>query len=504
MIRNFKTIFYIARWEFSTRFRTKSFLFSTFVLPLVFSILITLPVYFITYDEQVSTKLIGFINLSTTRVVDTLQRYLNKNYILQNGSPEYIVLPVSVENSPSYRDALSELMEVESRKDSITTAYNRIKNLRAGYYNNRALQNKEYLLETSYNEMISTREAKDLVEIEYENYRTRLDSVYNREARAAADSLLLKNVLTAYIVMRSDVFEGGYAEYHSLIAGNLLESERLQKVINEVIIRTRLKEAQIDPQQITVWLHPVDLKNYQLRAIGPTEWDFYFEFYGAVIGVVLLFMAIFTSGGFLFSSVLQEKTNRVIEMLLCYATSRQIMAGKIFGLGFLGLLQVLIWLCITAVFVFFNLFDIGQISYLNLENAFYFLHYFSLGYLLYAAIFVAIGAIFSSEQEAQQVNIILRTFAILPVLLVFLFLKQPNSEIIKILTYIPLLTPYFMIMKISQVGIPLTSEIYFTSILLVVSIIGMVFVAAKIFRIGILMYGKKFTIREVFRLIHSS
>jgi ABC-2 type transport system permease protein len=504
MIRNFKNIFYIARWEFSTRFRTKSFLFSTFVLPLVFSILITLPVYFITYDEPVSTKLIGFINLSTTRVVDTLQRHLNKNYTLQNGSPEYIVLPVSVENSPSYHNALSELMEVESRKDSITSAYNRIKNLRAAYYNNRTLQNKEYMLQTSYDEMISTREAKDLVEIEYENYRTRLDSVYNREARAAADSLLLKNVLNAYIVMRPDVFEGGYAEYHSLLAGNLLESERLQKIINEVIIRTRLKEAQIDPQQITVWLHPVDLKNFQLRALGPTEWDFYFEFYGAVIGVVLLFMAIFTSGGFLFSSVLQEKTNRVIEMLLCYATSRQIMAGKIFGLGFLGLLQVLIWLCITAVFVFFNLFDIGQISYLNLENAFYFLHYFSLGYLLYAAIFVAIGAIFSSEQEAQQVNIILRTFAILPVLLVFLFLRQPNSEIIRILTYIPLLTPYFMIMKISQVGIPLTSEIYITSILLVVSIIGMVFVAAKIFRIGILMYGKKFTIKEVFRLIRSS
>jgi len=120
-------------------------------------------------------------------------------------------------------------------------------------------------------------------------------------------------------------------------------------------------------------------------------------------------MAIFTSGGFLFSSVLQEKTNRVIEVLLSYASSRQIMAGKIFGLGFLGLLQVLIWLGIAAIFVFFNLFQAGQIAYLNLQNAFYFLHYFSLGYLLYAAIFVSIGAIFSSEQEAQQVNIILRT-----------------------------------------------------------------------------------------------
>jgi ABC-type Na+ efflux pump permease subunit len=73
-------------------------------------------------------------------------------------------------------------------------------------------------------------------------------------------------------------------------------------------------------------------------------------------------MAIFTSGQFLFSSVLQEKTNRVIEILLSYASSRQIMAGKIFGLGFLGLMQVLIWLSITSIFVFFNLFQAGQIS----------------------------------------------------------------------------------------------------------------------------------------------
>jgi ABC-2 type transport system permease protein len=180
------------------------------------------------------------------------------------------------------------------------------------------------------------------------------------------------------------------------------------------------------------------------------------------------------------------------------------MAGKIFGLGFLGLLQVLIWLGIAAIFVFFNLFQAGRISYLNIENAFYFLHYFSLGYLLYAAIFVSIGAIFSSEQEAQQVNIILRTIAIIPVLLVFLFLKEPNSNVISLLTYIPLLTPYFMILKISQYGIPNMSEIYITSAILFISIIGMVFVAAKIFRLGILMYGKKLSFTEILHLLRSS
>ena len=352
--------------------------------------------------------------------------------------------------------------------------------------------------------MIAMRESKDLVEIEYANYEIHLDSVYNKESRIAADSLLMNNVLNAYLFFPDDVFHYGYIEYHSLTSGNLLEAERMQKIIDEVITRARLEEAEISTDQINDWLQPTRYKLYQLRARGSSEWDFYIEFYGSVIGVVLLYMAIFTSGGFLFSSILQEKTNRMIEMLLSYASSRQIMAGKIFGLGFVGLLQVLIWLGITAIFVFFNLFDIGEISYLNMENAFYFLHYFSLGYLLYAAIFVSIGAIFSGEQEAQQANIILRTVAVLPVLLVFLFLKEPNSVFISVLTYIPLLTPYFMIMKISQYGIPIISEIYITSIILFISIIGLVFFAAKIFRIGILMYGKKFTFSELLRLIGSS
>lgn len=499
-----RNIFYIARWEFISRFRTRSFLFSTFILPVLFSLLITLPVYFITYEDTVSTKLIGFINLQENDLLEKLQTHLNKNYKLSSNSPEYIILPISVENSPHYKKALQEFKEVNQQLDSLTIAYNDLKDLREKYFKSRTLQSKQYLLQKSYDNLIRTRELKDITSLDYDYYKARRDSVFNKEARIAADSLLLQNILNAYLVVPPKVHYAGTIEYHSLNPGELLDSERMQKIMNEVIIQTRLREANIKDKQISQWLKPVVLKKYQLRAKGPTEWDFYIEFYGAVIGVVLLFMAIFTSGSFLFSSVLQEKTNRVIEILLSYASSLQIMAGKIFGLGFLGLMQVLIWLSITAVFVFFNLFQAGQISYLNLENAFFFLHYFSLGYLLYAAIFVAIGAIFSSEQEAQQVNIILRTIAILPVLLVFLFLREPDSGFITFLSYIPLLTPYFMILKIAQYGIPFSYDVYITSIILIVSIIGMVFLAAKIFKIGILMYGKKFTFREILSLLMSS
>ncbi len=492
-----KKFFRIARWEYSTRFKSRSFLFSTFILPVLFSLLITLPVLFISFESEVSTKLFGIINMANESYTKILQTFLNDNYRLKNGSPEYVIYPISVDNSPVFKKAYDEVVEVKARKDSITNAYDEVKALRARYYRQQNLPIKSYLLQKTYNEMVEAREAKDLVEIEAKNYQALLDSVYENEARIAADSLLFNGVLDAYIVFPENLLKNNLVEYHTRAPGDLLEAERVQKVVANIIIRLRMKDEDISSNQVAELLKPIVFKKYQLRARSQYEWNFYIEFYGSVIGVILLFMAIFTSGGFLFSSVMQEKTNRVIEILLSYASSRQIMAGKIFGLGFLGLTQVLIWLIITGIFVALNLFNAGQIPYLNLENAQYFLLYFCLGYLLYASIFVAIGSIFHSEQDAQQVTLILRTFAIFPVLLVFLFLKEPNSNIIALLSYFPLFTPYFMIMRIFLSSGPLTTEIYITTGILLVSIVAMVFIAARIFRMAILMYGKKFSWKEI-------
>jgi ABC-2 type transport system permease protein len=497
-----KNIFHIACWEFNTRIKSKTFIFSTFILPIMFVLFIILPVLIISYDSDVVTKLIGIINLNNRNdIVEGIQSNLNRNYRLEDYSPEYIILPISVENSIKYKNAMAMLSKVDARKDSITKAYDDIKNLRAKYFRQQNLPYKEYLLQKSYEEMIPIREDKDLAEIEYNNYIARLDSVYESEARSSADSLLMKQVINAYLVIPEDIYEEGYIEYHALNPGNLLESERIEKVINQVIIPSRLTNANINTDQITQFLEPVQLKKFQLYSKGPKEWNFYIEFYGSVIGVVLLFMAIFTSGGFLFTSVLREKTNRVIEILLSYANSQQIMAGKILGLGFLGLMQVLIWLVIAAIFVSFDLFGAAAIKFLSMGNALYFLLYFSLGYMLYASIFITIGSVFSSEQEAQQVNLILRTIAIIPVLLVLFFLKEPDSVTIKYLSYFPLLTPYLMIMKISQYTPSLTLDVYITCGILIVSIIIMVFVAAKIFRLGILMYGKKLTLKQILLLL---
>ena len=180
-----RNIFYIARWEFSSRFRTRSFLFSTFILPIVFSLLITAPVYLITYEDTVSTKLIGLINNDENDLLEKLQTHLNQNYKLDSGSPEYIILPISVENSPVYLGAFNEYMSTSRQLDSLEIAYNDLKLLREKYYRSSTIKNKQYLLQKSYDELIITREHRDLAELDLEYYKTHLDSVYNSEARVA-------------------------------------------------------------------------------------------------------------------------------------------------------------------------------------------------------------------------------------------------------------------------------------------------------------------------------
>ncbi len=492
-----KKIFRIASWEFRTRFKSRSFLFNTFISPLLFTAVITLPIFFFNYTPEVSTKLIGVIDLSGQRIERDLQKALNRYYSVEKRSREYVVMKVAVTQSQPYNQMLSEYNEIKARLDSINGLYNRIRDQRTQYYKNTHIPNREYVLRTSYEKLQNAREEKELTEIELERFKSSLDSVYKFEALKMADSLLITDVLNAYLVFPNDFTRSGVVQYHSKNPGDLRETERFEKVLQSIIIEKRMLDDHVGAAKIHRWLMPISVKKYQLLSSGQKEWDFYAQFYGPLIGVFLLFMAVFTAGGYLFSSILLEKSNRVIEVLLSYATSRQIMGGKILGLGFLGLVQVLIWLLITAFMVGANVIPGDKLSYLNLTNALYFLLYFSLGFLFYGSIFITVGSLSSNEYDAQQINQLLRTVAIFPVLLSLIVLAEPNSYWIRLLSYIPFLTPSFMIMRIPLSSQPLTFDIYVTIGVMVVSILLMILIAGKIFRVATLMQGKKPTWKEI-------
>ena len=494
-----KNLFRIARWEFRTRVRSRSFLFNTFISPLLFTAVITLPIFFFNYEPEVSTKLVGVIDLSGKDIAKDLQKELNLSYRLQNSSREYVVLKVSVTNSEPYSEVFNDFQEVVQYRDSVRQVFEQIKVKRTEYYKNKRLPNRDYFLKTSYDQLQTSREEKELADIELKRYKIVLDSLYKFEAQKMADSLLYSNVLNTYLLFPVDFTKRGRLEYHSKNPGDLRETERFQKILQSIIIEKRILEDNVERPKVKRWLSPIEIRTYQLFPEGQTEWNFYAQFYGPLIGVFLLFMAIFTSGGYLFNSVLLEKSNRVIEVLLSYASSHQLMGGKIIGLGLLGLVQVLTWLAITALLVSSNLLPVHQVSYMTFMNAYLFLLYFSLGYLFYGAIFITVGSISANEYDAQQINQLLRTVAIFPVLLSLVVLAEPNSAWIQILSYIPFLTPSFMIMRIPLSSVPITADIYITSIIMAASIFVVILIAGRTFRVATLMQGKRATFSEIFR-----
>jgi ABC-2 type transport system permease protein len=173
------------------------------------------------------------------------------------------------------------------------------------------------------------------------------------------------------------------------------------------------------------------------------------------------------------------------------------MVGKILGLSGLGLLQIFVWGLIGMGFAMKSGANIFAIDQLLLSAV-----YVVLGYLLYSAIFVAAGSPVTTEHEAQQITQYVTLILVFPMVLAIPATQNPDSMLIKVLSFIPLLTPAFMIMRI-PIQMPALWELLTTIVLLIVSGVFMMWAAGKIFRTAILVYGKRPTIPELIRWIRT-
>ena len=210
---------------------------------------------------------------------------------------------------------------------------------------------------------------------------------------------------------------------------------------------------------------------------------------------MMMFILVMTSGQLLVRSMLEEKSNRVVEVLMSSCSANDLMAGKIIGLSGIGLTQMAFW-----VFIGLTLSVKFAITLVPLASGLLMLLYFILGYVLFAAIFVAIGSPVSTEQEAQQINSYLVMILMVPIVFAFTVVQNPNTTLVKVLSFIPLLTPSMMAMRI-PIQMPSAIEIILSIIILMVSVIIMIWIAGKIFRTAILSYGKRLTLKELYRLV---
>ena len=220
----------------------------------------------------------------------------------------------------------------------------------------------------------------------------------------------------------------------------------------------------------------------------------------------LLFMiSLFMTSGFLLQGVGEEKENRLIEILLSSVSARQLLSGKVMGLGAAGLIQIVVWLLSAVVLLAIaSLFiPIPEGITIPIGLIVFGIVYFILGYLLFGIIWATIGSIGSTARESNQWTTIVVMPAVIPLVLIPLFIENPSHVVFTALALFPLTAPITAIMKLSIGAMP-TWELLAGIAILIASIIGAMWLASRVFRTFLLMYGKRPSLGEIWRNIRQT
>ena len=212
-------------------------------------------------------------------------------------------------------------------------------------------------------------------------------------------------------------------------------------------------------------------------------------------------LAIFTSSGYLLQGLGEEKENRVMEILLSSISPKQLLAGKIIGLGAAGLVQIIVWLVSANFLMKMASAAWGNvIGSLQVPPDFLILGiiYFILGYLLMAVIMAGVGSVNPTAREGQQMSAIFTIPVIIPIYFMGLIMEHPENIVVKILTFIPITAPITVIVRLGLSEIPLWELLVSISIL-ILSIWGLFVLCTKLFRTYLLMYGKRPDLKEIVR-----
>lgn len=318
------------------------------------------------------------------------------------------------------------------------------------------------------------------------------------DLRAALD-LLVKEKIVGYLIIPASIMKDGKAEYRSQNVGNLKVLSALEGGLKDVVVRQRMRRAGVDPGLVEKLDRSIDLTALKVSKTGEAEeGDFMQLFLTSLAFIIAMFFLIITTGQMLLRSTIEEKSNRIIEVLVSSSPSLDLMAGKIIGLSMLGITQVAAWAILGLVVALS-----ASVVTVTLGQLALFLLYFILGYLFISAIFVAVGSVLTTEQEAQQWTGYLSMIFTLPLVFIITGVENPNSPILRILEFVPFFTPMIMAQKIPLTPIP-AWEIGATVLVLVASVILSMWVAGKIFRVGILITGKRPSFDEVVRWFRSA
>jgi len=293
------------------------------------------------------------------------------------------------------------------------------------------------------------------------------------------------------------------ATYTSSGPGDFLGGARMQDSIGHALVREELMKRGATNEGIEALLKDVDLKTLRVKDGRAVAADASKGFWAAYGMAFMLYVAVVFYGVNVAHSVVAEKTSRVFEVLLASARPESVMLGKLLGVGAVGLTQMVAWvillLLLSASSLWMTLGLGGWAAYgVTALRLIFFILYFVLGFFLYSALSAGLGATVSQESEVQQFSMIIVLPQIVGLTLIVYILGNPSAWPVVLLSLFPPCTPIVMCLRMAAMAVP-AWQLALSLLLMVLSIYGMVWIASRIYRVGILMYGKRPTLPEMLR-----
>jgi ABC-2 type transport system permease protein len=327
-----KKILAVAKWEYLEKVKTKTFIISLIITPIIIISFLILPS--ILFKEEVpNVEVIGLVD--TSEVYFNEMEYELSQYKLPDGNRNYVLINLSF-NSKNFE-----------------------------------------------------------------------------ELKSTANKNIQKNLIEGCLVLYNPGTDSVYAEYRSRSIGNFKNVGRFEEALSSIRLKKKLELEGIDTKIIKYFQDKVVVEQLKVDKGGKvTDQDFLTTFFVSIIFILLLMMMVVYSGQMLVRSMIEEKSSRLIEMLISSSTPDELLTGKLIGLSLLGLTQIFIWFLIGISLVAGSLVPPSAFN-----NILPMLLYFILGFLFYSSLFVGIGSTVNTEQEAQQITTYLSLIFMLPVVI---------------------------------------------------------------------------------------
>lgn len=317
--------------------------------------------------------------------------------------------------------------------------------------------------------------------------------------------------LDGILVVDESAVATGKVNYYGANVGSMEDMQALRQTLTPVMITERLQRAGVDPAVALGATSPVALATQKVSQGKLTGESGGATFALAYAMGFILYIALLLYGTQVMTSIIEEKSNRIVEVLVSSLTPFQMMLGKVVGVGMVSLTQLGIWgtagVLLTkyqgAVLSFFGVTPTNggfQLPALPIALVVVFLVFFGLGFLLYSSAYAAVGSMCSTVQDTQQAQMPIMMFVIVGFFSTFALLKDPTGTFAKVAGFIPPLAPFVIPVRYSLSPLPI-SELLVSMVLTILGMLAVVWVAARIYRIGILMYGKRASFRDVVRWV---